>query len=177
MAPDGYLYAPLFLVESLINVAGFVVLAYGFGHFLKNYIKPGDLGFGYIIWYGLTRAILEPLRYVEDQMNTWSWIWSLSFIVLGSLAVAINHLIRDYIDARKKQNVTEINYLPILVTSIVGGIVAITGLCLMLTGKFDDSRLFLDQFNSGLLVCSVGVSILFGLIFMIPKTIRAMKAR
>lgn len=182
IAPEGYLYAPLFLVESIINLVGFFVLAVICARYLKKVLKPGDLGFGYIVWYGATRAILEPLRYVKDQMDTWSWIWSLCFIACGCLAIAINHLVRDYLDMKKDQeNFTSNTYrnhlLASIITGVIGGAAIITGITLMATGTFDDTRLFLDQFNSGLLTLIVGISILFGLIFLIPKTVRSYKAR
>ncbi len=49
---------PTFLYESLWNAVGFVLL-----HFLsKKRQYDGQIGLGYVAWYGLGRAIIEGLR-------------------------------------------------------------------------------------------------------------------
>lgn len=49
---------PTFLYESLWNIAGFVAL-----HFLsKKRQYDGQIGLGYVAWYGLGRAMIEGLR-------------------------------------------------------------------------------------------------------------------
>ena len=51
-------YHPTFLYESLWNAAGFVLL-----HFLSKRRKyDGQVALGYVVWYGLGRAIIEGLR-------------------------------------------------------------------------------------------------------------------
>lgn len=105
-ATAGNIWAPLFLVEGLVNVLGFFVLAYLFGRLLKKYIKPGDLVFGYVIWYGATRVFMEPLRDSSFNMGTdgmWSWIWGIVFAGIGILAIVINHLIRTIIENKKNK--------------------------------------------------------------------------
>ena len=59
----------------------------------------GDLALLYVVWYGLTRFILEPMRDPAFNMGTndkWSWIWSIVFIALGVLAIIANHLYERY---------------------------------------------------------------------------------
>ena len=54
---QGY-YHPTFLYESLWNAIGFVLL-----HFLsKKRQYDGQIGLGYVAWYGLGRAFIEGLR-------------------------------------------------------------------------------------------------------------------
>ncbi len=49
---------PTFLYESVWNLAGFVIL-----HFLsKRRQYDGQIALGYVLWYGLGRAIIEGLR-------------------------------------------------------------------------------------------------------------------
>jgi phosphatidylglycerol:prolipoprotein diacylglycerol transferase len=49
---------PTFLYESLWNLFGFILL-----HFLsKKRQYDGQIGLGYVAWYGLGRAIIEGLR-------------------------------------------------------------------------------------------------------------------
>lgn len=83
------MYLPLFLIEALTNTCGYFFIYFGLckGYILKGFIKcwnaifknnekliikresfhiPGS-GLGlYLIWYGLTRVLLEPLRTPED---------------------------------------------------------------------------------------------------------------
>lgn len=89
---DGNFYIPLFLIEALANVLGYFVLTYGVGKGLKNWIKNGDLCFGYLVWYGTVRYVMEPLRDPEFIMGT-SQQMSLVFIIVGAVLILINHLI------------------------------------------------------------------------------------
>ncbi len=51
-------YHPTFLYESVWNAVGFVLL-----HFLsKRRQYDGQIALGYVVWYGLGRAIIEGLR-------------------------------------------------------------------------------------------------------------------
>lgn len=96
----GEIYIPLFLIESLTNLCGYFVIAYLVGYGLKKYIKPLDLGACYLIWYGITRAIMEPLRSQSFEYNQ-SWISAFLFIGGGLLIILANHLIRYLINKRK----------------------------------------------------------------------------
>ncbi|QCZ36902.1 prolipoprotein diacylglyceryl transferase [Mycoplasma nasistruthionis] len=71
---------PLFLYEGLSNLAGYILLCWVFNFF--GLFKPGAIGPMYLIWYGLTRASMEPLR--EESFGLYSsvaWI----FMGLGAL--------------------------------------------------------------------------------------------
>lgn len=59
---DGEYHLPLFFIEAVTNVAGFFIIRYLIGRKLKGKLVQGDLGACYLMWYGLTRIILEPLR-------------------------------------------------------------------------------------------------------------------
>ena len=51
-------YHPTFLYESLWNLVGFVLLHF----FSKRRQYDGQVALGYVVWYGLGRAIIEGLR-------------------------------------------------------------------------------------------------------------------
>lgn len=79
-ASPGNIYLPLFLVEFVINLSGYFLITFGIGRGLKKYISLGDLSMSYLIWYGLTRVVLEPLR---DSHFEYSQSWYSSFILIG----------------------------------------------------------------------------------------------
>ena len=86
---------PLFLIESIINIAGYFIIRYAIGHGLKKYLRQGDLAFMYVAWYGLVRVCLEPLRdgftlnfgssaafgYLQ------SWVIAFVFLAVGILGI------------------------------------------------------------------------------------------
>jgi prolipoprotein diacylglyceryltransferase len=87
---------PLFLIESMINLTGYFVIRFGVGQGLKKVIKPGDQALMYLVWYGLTRGIMEPLRnpiYNMGNAGDWSLVWGWVFFAVGLLAIAVNHLV------------------------------------------------------------------------------------
>ncbi|MCH3977172.1 MAG: prolipoprotein diacylglyceryl transferase [Bacilli bacterium] len=99
MTISGSMRVPLFLIEGIVNLAGYFIIRYAVGRGLKKYTKMGDLALLYVVWYGLTRFILEPMRDPAFNMGTndkWSWIWSIVFIALGVLAIIANHLYERY---------------------------------------------------------------------------------
>lgn len=57
---EGQFRAPTFLYESMLNVLGWILIT----QFLKKSkkLKRGDLGFAYLIWYGVVRFIIESMR-------------------------------------------------------------------------------------------------------------------
>lgn len=59
--PESTRFQPLFLYESLWNLAGFVVL-YWVAQRFKRQLKPGDLALAYLVWYPLGRFFIEFLR-------------------------------------------------------------------------------------------------------------------
>ncbi|MBD5423097.1 MAG: prolipoprotein diacylglyceryl transferase [Mycoplasma sp.] len=82
---DGYFRVPLFLIESITSFLGYFVIVWVILQF--NYLKPGSTGALYLIWYGVVRVILEPLR---DQNDFEFWYLSLAIvsIVIGALLLA-----------------------------------------------------------------------------------------
>lgn len=85
---NGVFYLPLFFIEFITNLCGYFFLEYGVRKLFKKYHSAGSLGGGYLIWYGATRAILEPLRTSADKYNT-SIITSYVMIGGGLLIVAL----------------------------------------------------------------------------------------
>lgn len=105
MLIDGAYRVPLFFIESMTNILGFLIIRYGVGEGLKKWKLPLDMAFSYAIWYGLTRIIMEPLRdpmYNMGQDGSWSYIWGIIFAALGALAILINHIVQNHI-AKKKE--------------------------------------------------------------------------
>lgn len=96
MTINGSFRVPLFLIESMINLLGYFVIRFAIGEGLKSYRKQGDLALMYLVWYGLTRGIMEPLRNPAFNMGNsgdWSFIWGWVFFAVGLLAIAGNHLL------------------------------------------------------------------------------------
>lgn len=107
MLIEGEYRLPLFFIECIINLGGFFVLRYAIGRGLKKYIGLGDIGASYVIWYGLTRVALEPLRegftigtHEGGFGYLQSWITAFIMIVVGILLIVAFHL---YDDWRKKK--------------------------------------------------------------------------
>lgn len=103
---------PLFLIESVVNVIGFCLIMFALTA-LFNFIKAktnnkihlanGDLMCSYLIWYGIVRMILEPLRNPKFIMgvnnasdlakaNMKSFVMSIVFIALGIIGIVFCHL-------------------------------------------------------------------------------------
>ncbi len=96
---DGTIYLPLFFIEALVNIGGYFFIEYGiknlFGinKYLKhNYHADGSCVGWYIMWYGATRAILEPLRDSSFNMGTdgnFSNVSSYYMIGIGAFIILI----------------------------------------------------------------------------------------
>ena len=168
IAPEGMIYVPLFFIECLTNLLGYFVIAHVFGVALRKHTQLGDLAFGYVVWYGLTRVLMEPLRDADFNMGKngyWSWIWSLVFVIGGALAIALNHLIR-YLLHKK-----EVNRNLYLFGSIGVGLVSITLIAIasmMMATSKATATLVLNKFNWGLIVLALGISVFFGLLITLP---------
>ena len=86
-AAEGYAYLPLAFVETITNITGYLVIWFGFIRGLRKYHAPGA-GVGlYLIWYGLTRVLLEPLRYGTFEYSM-SYYSAYGMIGLGVLLCA-----------------------------------------------------------------------------------------
>jgi len=94
--PDDKMYVPLFLIEALLNLCGYFLLTHGVESVLKKYRLYGDEGILYLLWYGVIRLILEPLRYSAFNMSSGGTLRAVSmsivFICLGVIGLFLNHL-------------------------------------------------------------------------------------
>ena len=86
------MFAPMFLIEAVLNVLGFVVIVFVIPKiWRKGRALGNNLGL-YLIWYGVVRIIMEPMRDPTFNMGkdgSWS-IWNaLAYIILGAAAIAI----------------------------------------------------------------------------------------
>lgn len=168
-APSGYIYAPLFFIEALVNLFGYFVLAHLFGIRLKKITEPGDLCFGYIIWYGATRVFMEPLRDASYNMGSdgyWSWLWSLIFVAVGTLLIVVNHVVRYYKKYKNNGDFSSDFYKKNgIFGSLITGLVAIsflvTGIVLMANNQ-GGLAIALNPFNIGVIFLVSGISILLG---------------
>lgn len=95
--PDGQMYVPLFLIEALLNLCGYFILTHGVDSFFKKFRLYGDIGFLYLTWYGVIRAVLEPLRNGAYNMSSGGTMRAISmaiaFICLGVIGIFVNHLL------------------------------------------------------------------------------------
>lgn len=167
MAPSGQVYVPLFLIEGSLNVLGYFLIAELFGVKLRKYTQLGDLAFAYIIWYGLVRALLEPLRYGAYNMGEdgfWSWIWSVCFIAIGMLLIAFNHLIRYFLNKRKGVQQIKLNSKSYMITLIVFVSIALVlllpAIILMSTSSIP-AKLEFNPFMVGTICLIVAIGFIF----------------
>lgn len=87
MMIDGQLRMPMFLIESVLNLIGFVLI-----HFVLRKVsqpKRGDLSYAYLMWYGVVRFFVEIFRtdalLVGGNGLKIAQIISILFIVVGML--------------------------------------------------------------------------------------------
>lgn len=93
-AGAGMVHIPLFYVEMLLNLVGYVLIGYVAWRFWKKFRKPFQIACLYFIWYGVVRICLEPLRESDYIMTReifgievrTSILMSALFIVGGILA-------------------------------------------------------------------------------------------
>lgn len=167
-APDGYLYAPLFLIEGMINMLGYFVIAHLFGKKFVSLTKPGDLAFSYLIWYGFTRVFMEPLRASSFNMGSngyWSWFWSIIFVAVGSIAIVTNHIVRK-LKCKDDSYVCSIknNIIGLSVFSLLGIALLVVGIILMSSNSFTQTISY-NGFNIGVICLVSGISlVLFDII-------------
>ena len=183
-AGDGQLFLPLFFIEGVINLLGYFVLAHVFGKALRKYVEFGDVGFGYIIWYGMTRVILEPLRAGAYQMGPsgyWSWLWSMAFVVAGTLMIIINHFVRAHL---RKKNGTfnvkpydkKLGIISSAVIVVVAAILIALAVYLMTSNPFKQVVAY-NGFNVGAMVLVIGISTLLCLCISVPILLDALKGK
>ena len=159
------MYVPLFFIEACSNMLGYFVLAHVFGKALRKHTELGDLLFGYVIWYGLTRVLMEPLRIGDYQMGNngyWSWVWSMIFVLAGSMAIVVNHIVRHILRKKKntyhvKDNDKLVGLIETLVVLLIGVALIIPGAILMSGAEFKTEVTY-NNFNIGLILLILGIS-------------------
>ena len=180
-APDGQIYVPLFFIEFISNLLGYFVLGHVFGKALRKHLEYGDVGAGYIIWYGMTRVLLEPLRDSSYQMGNngyWSWVWSMIYVLVGTLMIVANHIIRNIIRKKKGElvinsNDKNVGLIGSIILAIVGGAILAGAIYLLTSNKFETVVAY-NGFNIGLMLLVLGVSILLGLAISLPIFFRSL---
>ena len=95
---------PLFFIEAVMNIGGYFIIRYLLGKVAKFHIGLGYQASSYLVWYGIVRVVLEPLRdgYVastdsESFGYLQSYITAFIFIGVGLLMILgfyIYHRIR-----------------------------------------------------------------------------------
>ena len=181
-AAEGNMYVPLFFIEAVVNLLGFFVLAHVFGKALRKYTELGDVGFGYIVWYGLTRVFMEPLRHPAFQMGEkgyWSWVWSMVFVGVGTLCIVVNHIVRSIL--RKKRDAYHVEESDKKVGIIGSAVIAVVGIALIVVGAIlmannqFQMKVIYNGFNVGLIALVLGVAIFLCLGISIKKLVFASK--
>ena len=182
-AASGYIWAPLFFVESVANLAGYFFIRFALGKGLKKYLELGDLAASYIVWYGLTRTVMEPMRNTTYNMGNdgyWSWLWSIMFVLIGSALIAINHIVRFVIRKKQKKEITykEVNYP---VSFSISGVILGAGLALTILGSIfmvtstQSAFLGFNRYNNGLIMLTIGLSVLLMLAISITYLLQGKK--
>ena len=178
----GQIYVPLFFIEAIVNLLGYFVIAHVFGKALRKYTELGDLAFGYVIWYGLTRVFMEPLRaptYQMGQKGFWSWVWAMVFVVAGVLCIIVNHIVRNIL--RKKKGEFKVKASDMKVGIIGSAVILLIGCPLLsvavsiLMSSTPETRPIYNNFNIGLMVLVIAVSIILCLGISLMKLFDGLK--
>lgn len=77
---NGSYRVPLFLIESCINLCGYFIIRYLCGKVFKCHTGLGYQASLYLVWYGIVRIVMEPLRNSSFEYNQ-SWITA--FVMMG----------------------------------------------------------------------------------------------
>lgn len=101
IVPSGSIAAPLFLVEGVVNILFYFLIAHGVPDVLGKHYRNGDQAFAYFVSYGIIRIILEPLRNAHfimgDSTGTKtefkSYSMAIAFIAVGVSLIVINHVL------------------------------------------------------------------------------------
>ncbi|WKX02505.1 prolipoprotein diacylglyceryl transferase [Candidatus Mycoplasma mahonii] len=84
---DGHFRQPFFFYESMLNLLGYIIIVWVV--LRKNSLKPGTTAALYLIWYGIVRVIMEPLRDKADIMMWGTFQVSVLMSILWLLAGVI----------------------------------------------------------------------------------------
>lgn len=94
--PDSQIAVPLFLVESIINLGGYFLIAHFIKPLMGRRYRYGDCCCLYFAFYGLVRAILEPMRnptFIMGEKVQASFVMAIVFVGAGIIGLLVNHLI------------------------------------------------------------------------------------
>ena len=183
VANPSQIWAPLFYVEFLTNLVGYFFIRFALGKGLKKYLELGDLAFMYIVWYGFTRVIMEPMRCSKYNMGSdgyYSWIWSICFVIIGCALIAGNHIVRYILRKVKNKEITykEVNVPMSLTVSILIGVIGITlttlGIIFM-TSSTQSAYVGFNRYNNGLIMLSLGLSVILLLSISITYLLQGRK--
>ena len=101
MPTSNQMYVPLFLIEGVANIVGYFVITRLIPLLWpesKGRAKGDNVAF-YLMWYGVVRVIMEPMRNVDFNMGgdgMWS-VWnSVAYIVLGAFLLVVFQLVGHY---------------------------------------------------------------------------------
>ena len=165
------------------------MISHLFGKKLRKYVEFGDVGFGYIVWYGLTRLFMEPLRHSAFNMGEnkdgvsgyWSWFWSIAMVVGGVLLIVGNHIVRNIL--RKKNNTfvvksydKNLGLISSLIILVIGVPLLVLGILNLNEGTFQPVMGY-NQFNVGLMLLVLGVSALLCLGISVPIFINSLRGQ
>ena len=175
-------YLPLFFIEGVINLLGYFVLAHVFGRALRKHLEFGDVGFGYLIWYGMTRLILEPLRAGAFKMGVqgfWSWFWAMVFVIGGTLLIIVNHIVRNVLRKKNgtfkvKPNDKKLGIISSLIIVALSSVLIAFAIYKINNNTFEVFLAY-NGFNEGLILLTIGISLLLGLGITIPKVVDAIR--
>ncbi len=164
---EGMIHVPLFFIEGVVNIAGYYLIMDLFGKKLRKYLENGDLAISYVIFYGLVRTFMEPLRYSTYNMGSngyWSWIWSICFVAIGMFLIVLNHMIRTIYRRQKgklclNKNTCRNSFICTLVFSICGLVMLITGASLMSVYPGDETLVYSGH-SVGVILLILGIAIL-----------------
>lgn len=84
---DGYYRMPTFLIESVGNIIGFILIYFVFRKYGRK--KRGDMAYAYFVWYGMIRFFVEAFR--ADSLMLGSikvaQLISLALVAFGLLGI------------------------------------------------------------------------------------------
>lgn len=84
---DGAFRQPMFLLESSLNIVGFLLIYFGLKKIKE--IKRGDYAYSYLLWYGIVRFIVEHFR--SDSLMIFNLksaqLVSIVFVIIGGLGL------------------------------------------------------------------------------------------
>ena len=77
---------PLFFYESMTSLVGYILIVWVIQLFIPQKVKPGTPAALYLLWYGIVRISMEPLRDPSDIMKWGSMSVSVFYSALYIIA-------------------------------------------------------------------------------------------